>query len=156
MSAPDCIQPLFQGDDIRQLRRAVRAKIAFVRETGGLYVGIVHGGVFGDRDARPARGAPGVRVPPARAPRRVARHRRRRRRTGGWRASIVAHQRASAIAIVVTNQGRLPVAGARVLVERDAGTTVLPVPLLEPGESVTLARLDEGLPAVECRVQAAS
>ena len=88
VSAPDCIQPLFQGDDIRQLRRAVRAKIAFVRETGGLYVGIVHGGVFGDRDGA-RRGAHLAFVsPPARAPRRVARHRRRRRPAGGWRASI--------------------------------------------------------------------
>src|SRR5262249_60691330 len=45
VSAPDCIRPLFHGNDIRQLRRAVRTKIAFVHETGGLYVGIIHGGV---------------------------------------------------------------------------------------------------------------
>ena len=51
VSAPDCIQPLFAGEDARALGRAVREKIDFVRATGGLYVGIVHGGVFGPRDA---------------------------------------------------------------------------------------------------------
>jgi hypothetical protein len=154
VSAPDCIQPLFQGDDIRQLRRAVRAKIAFVRETGGLYVGIVHGGVFGDRDGS-RRGA------------HLSFVSRQLSRPDVWLATAgdvaqwwVAREhlaiRTVADRIVVTNEGRLPVAGARVLVDRDAGTTVLPVPLLEPGETVTLARLDEGLTAVECRVQAAS
>src|SRR5207245_1350443 len=51
VSAPDCIQPLFEGDDVGTLRRAVREKVAFVRATGGLYLGIVHAGVFGARDA---------------------------------------------------------------------------------------------------------
>jgi hypothetical protein len=51
VSAPDCIQPLFEGASHWALRRAVRQKLAFLRETGGLYVGIVHAGVFGPRDA---------------------------------------------------------------------------------------------------------
>src|SRR6185436_7992102 len=51
VSAPDCIQPLFEGDDVCTLRRAVRDKVEFIRATGGLYVGIVHAGVFGTRDA---------------------------------------------------------------------------------------------------------
>jgi len=55
----------------------------------------------------------------------------------------------------VANEGRLPVAGARVLVERASGTVALPVPLLQPGESVTLACLERG-PASELRVQEAS
>src|SRR4029077_126834 len=143
-----------QGDDIRQLRRAVRAKIAFVRETGGLYVGIVHGGVFGERDGSP-RGAHLFFVP-----RQLARPDVWLATAGDiarwWAAREHLAIRTVADRIVVTNGGRLPVAGARVLVERDAGTVVLPVPLLEPGETVTLARLDEGLPAVECPVQAAS
>jgi peptidoglycan/xylan/chitin deacetylase (PgdA/CDA1 family) len=154
VSAPDCIQPLFQGDDIRQLRRAVRAKIAFVRETGGLYVGIVHGGVFGDRDGS-RRGAhlsfvsrqlasPDVWLATAGD---VARW---------WTAREHLAVRTLTDGIVVTNEGRLPVSGARVVVERDAGTVVLPVPLLEPGETVTLARSQEGLPGVELGAQAAS
>jgi Polysaccharide deacetylase len=153
VSAPDCIQPLFQGDDIRQLRRAVRAKIAFVRETGGVYVGIVHGGVFGARDAS-RRGAhlsfvarqlerPDVWLATAAD---VARW---------WTAREHLAIRVVADRIVVANEGRLPVAGARVLVERASGTVALPVPLLQPGESVTLACLEQG-PAAELRVQEAS
>jgi len=154
VSAPDCIQPLFQGDDIRQLRRAVRAKIAFVGETGGLYVGIVHGGVFGDRDAA-RRGA------------HLAFVRRQLDRPDVWLANAgdvarwwTAREhvvvRVVADRLVVANEGRLPVAGARILVERDAETLSLPVPLLEPGQSVSLGGLERGLPRSEFRSQEAS
>ena len=50
VSAPDCIQPLFQGATPGALGRAVTEKLDFVEATGGLYVGIVHAGVFGPRD----------------------------------------------------------------------------------------------------------
>ena len=154
VSAPDCIQPLFQGDDIRQLRRAVRAKIAFVRDTGGLYVGIVHGGVFGARDSA-RRGA------------HLSFVARQLERPDVWIATagdvarwwIAREQIAIKVVsdrIVVANEGRLPVAGARVLVERESGTVALPVPLLDPGESVTLACLEQGPPTAEFRVQEAS
>ncbi len=154
VSAPDCIQPLFQGDDIRQLRRAVRAKIAFVHEIGGLYVGIVHGGVFGARDAA-RRGA------------HLAFVRRQLDRPDVWLATAgdvarwwAAREhlaiRVVADRVVVTNEGRRPVAGARILVEREAGTATLPVPLLDPGQSVTLGELERALPAAEFRVQEAS
>jgi peptidoglycan/xylan/chitin deacetylase (PgdA/CDA1 family) len=39
VSAPDCIQPLFAGENVRALAGAVRRKTAFTRATGGLYVG---------------------------------------------------------------------------------------------------------------------
>lgn len=154
VSAPDCIQPLFQGDDIRQLRRAVRAKISFVHETGGLYVGIVHGGVFGARDAA-RRGAhlafvrrqldrPDVWLA---TPGDVARW---------WAAREQLAIRVVADRIVVTNEGRRRVAGGRVLVERDSGTATLHVPLLDPGQSITLGELERGLPGPEFRVQEAS
>jgi hypothetical protein len=154
VSAPDCIQPLFQGDDIRQLRRAVRAKIAFVRDTGGLYVGIVHGGVFGPRDAA-RRGA------------HLAFVRRQFERPDVWLATAAdvarwwaARERLAvrvvADRIVVTNAGRLPVAGARVVVERAKGAVTLPIPLLEPDQSVTLGALEGPSSDAEFGVQEAS
>jgi peptidoglycan/xylan/chitin deacetylase (PgdA/CDA1 family) len=155
VSAPDCIQPLFQGDDIRQLRRAVRAKIAFVQDTGGLYVGIVHGGVFGARDAA-RRGA------------HLGFVRRQLDRADVWLATAgdvarwwAARERLAlqvvADRVVVTNEGRWPVGGARILVERESGgTATLPVPLLDPGQSITLGLLDRDLPGAKFGVQEAS
>src|SRR5262245_31466756 len=152
VSAPDCIQPLFQGLDIRQLRGAVRAKVAFVHDTRGLYVGIVHGGVFGARDA-------------ARHGAHLTFVSRQLERPDVWLATTgdvarwwAARERialkAVADRIVVINQGRLPVGGARVLVERESGTESLPVPLLDPGQAVTLP--EQGQPRIEPRVQEAS
>jgi peptidoglycan/xylan/chitin deacetylase (PgdA/CDA1 family) len=154
VSAPDCIQPLFQGDDIRQLRRAVRAKIAFIQETGGLYVGIVHGGVFGPRDAA-RRGAhlSFVRRQLERAdvwlatPGDIARW---------WSAREQMAVRVVADRILVTNEGRRPVAGAAVVVERGSGTVTLRVPLLEAGQSMTLAHFDSAHRGTELGVQEAS
>jgi len=51
ISAPDCIQPLFAGRSVAHLRETVAAKLTFVQATAGLYVGIVHAGVFGPNDA---------------------------------------------------------------------------------------------------------
>jgi hypothetical protein len=154
VSAPDCIQPLFQGDDIRQLRRAVRTKIAFVRDTSGLYVGIVHGGVFGERDSarrgshlafvRRQLDGPDVWLANAAD---VARW---------WTAREHVAVRVVAGRLVVTNQGRLPVAGARILIERDDETTALAVPLLDPGQSVALGQVERGIPGAELHAQEAS
>jgi hypothetical protein len=154
VSAPDCIQPLFQGYDIRQLRRAVRAKVAFVHDTGGLYVGIVHGGVFGARDAA-RRGA------------HLSFVSRQLERPDVWLATAgdvvrwwAARERLAlkvvADRIVVRNQGLLPVGGARILVERESGTELLSVPLLDPGQTINLAHLEQGRPGTEPRVQEAS
>jgi hypothetical protein len=51
VSAPDCIQPLFGGESVEDLRNAVKQKIDFILQTGGLYVGIVHAGVFNEADS---------------------------------------------------------------------------------------------------------
>ncbi|MBI3636558.1 MAG: hypothetical protein HY216_10185 [Candidatus Rokubacteria bacterium] len=136
MSAPDCIQPLFAGDDEGALRSAVGRKIDFVRATAGLYTGIVHGGVFGPADAD-RRGAHLDFVRAAldhddlwlTTPREVA---------GWWRAREGIRIRARGDAIEVENRGPTAVAGARVLVEGAAGTVSHDVPLLAPGACVTL------------------
>src|SRR5262249_60107346 len=145
--APDCIGPLFNGSDIRQLRRAVRTRIAFVHETGGLYGGIIHGGVFGARAA-------------ARCGAHLAFVRRQLDRPDVWLATAgdVARWwearehlalRVVADRIVVANDGRRPVTGARVVVERDSCTPTVPVPRPDPRQRLTLRHLAPGLPEAE-------
>jgi peptidoglycan/xylan/chitin deacetylase (PgdA/CDA1 family) len=51
LTAPDCIQPRFSGASKAELELTVQTKAAFVRESGGLFVALVHAGVFGDADA---------------------------------------------------------------------------------------------------------
>ena len=51
LTAPDCIQPLFAGESSERLRQTVESKAAFLGATGGLYVALVHGGVFDEHDA---------------------------------------------------------------------------------------------------------
>jgi hypothetical protein len=154
VSAPDCIQPVLHGDDMRQLRRAVRAKMAFVHETEGVYVGIVHGGVFGARDAA-RRGAHLSFVS-----RQLARPDLWLASLGDiarwWAARERLHLRMDADRVEVSNQGRAPVAGARVLVERRAETITMLVPLLNPGETVSLSLPASTQPSREVRVQEAS
>jgi hypothetical protein len=58
--------------------------------------------------------------------------------------------------VVVTNDGRRPVGGARIVVERESGTATLPVALLDPGRSITLGHLDRHRPGAESGVQEAS
>src|SRR5262249_28972911 len=122
-------------------------------ETAGLYVGIVHGGVFGERDAA-RRGA------------HLSFVCRQLERPDVWLATTadVARWWASrerlavrvvADRIVVTNHGRLPVAAARVLVARAKGTVGAPVPVLHPGQSIPRAHPERGRPGVEAHVQEA-
>ncbi|MFN8545812.1 MAG: polysaccharide deacetylase family protein [Candidatus Binatia bacterium] len=142
VSAPDCIQPLFGGDDLRALRRAVRTKVDFVRATGGLYTAIVHGGVFGPRDS--ARRAAHLRF--------VA---RLVRQPDVWLA------RPSAIAdwwsvrerlvvdvgdgwIEVTNGADRVADGVRLVVDGPWGEIVHAVPLLAPGARVRVATAPAG------------
>lgn len=136
VSAPDCIQPLFAGESTWALRRAVRAKLAFLRETGGLYVGIVHAGVFGAADAD----------------RREAHLRfvvRQARRGGFWLASLAevarwwqARERVALAVrdgrVTVTNGSDVPLRALRVVVEHGDATRVVAVPPLAPGDAVTL------------------
>lgn len=50
VSAPDCIQPLFMGESADDLQTAVDRKLDYIGATGGVYTGIVHGGVFDRAD----------------------------------------------------------------------------------------------------------
>jgi len=73
-----------------------------------------------------------------------------------WKAREHLALRVVAGRIVVANDGRRPVTGARVVVERDSCTATLPVPRLDPGQRLTLRELDRGLPEAELRVLVAS
>ncbi len=137
VSAPDCIQPLFAGDDVAALRRAVDRKIRFVRATGGLYTGIVHAGVFGRRDTEQRS-----------AHLDFVRH--RLRGADLWLAGTseivdwwCARERV-AIAwrdgrIQVTNGAERVVEGARLVLDRGDGETVHALPPLGPGGSTIVA-----------------
>jgi peptidoglycan/xylan/chitin deacetylase (PgdA/CDA1 family) len=136
VSAPDCIQPLFEGASPLALRRAVREKLAFLRETGGLYVGIIHAGVFGPEDAD-------------RRERHLRFVVRQLRRPGVWLASLreiadwwrAREQVAVAVqgdGVLLTNRGPRAVARLAVVLERDDGARVLPIPDLPPGGTVAL------------------
>jgi peptidoglycan/xylan/chitin deacetylase (PgdA/CDA1 family) len=144
VSAPDCIQPLFEGRTVWELRRAVRAKVAFVQATGGLYVGIVHAGVFGPRDAE----------------RRETHLRFVRRcvtRPDVWLASVTqiadwwcARERLEVRVVgdhaTVTNRGDHAVEGARLVVERGERERSIALPALAPGAAVAVpvGELDAG------------
>jgi peptidoglycan/xylan/chitin deacetylase (PgdA/CDA1 family) len=136
VSAPDCIQPLFEGASAWALRAAVRQKLAFVRETGGLYVGIVHAGVFGPRDAD--RRETHLRF--------VARQARRpgvwlaslREIADWWRARECVAITVDGDRLLVRNDGAGPASGLRVVLDHDGGTRVLPVPTVPPGATVVL------------------
>jgi peptidoglycan/xylan/chitin deacetylase (PgdA/CDA1 family) len=152
VSAPDCAPPVFRDDDLRQLRRAVRTKIAFVRETEGLYVGILHGGVFGASNAA-SRGS------------HLAFMARQVARPDVWLASLgdvarwwAAREhvtlRVVADRVVVVNEGQAAVAGACIEVEGDAGVATVAVPVIEAGQCVTV-QLPES-PSHELRIREAS
>ncbi len=136
VSAPDCIQPLFAGDDVGALRRAVAAKVAFIRASGGLYVGIVHGGVFGRADAL----------------RRTTHLRFVRRRLAHpdvWHASLgavadwwIAREGVTLTlagdVVRVRNGGRGPVPPLRLVMQDGAVSWSRDVPALAPGETVVV------------------
>lgn len=136
VSAPDCIQPLFGGDDPAGLQQAVQSKIAFVRATGGLYTGIVHGGVFGPADAarrgahlafvRGALDHPDLWLTSATA---VA---------AWWRGREGVRVRVRDETLEVENCGPTTVAGLRVLLERPVGTASHIVASLAPGARVAV------------------
>lgn len=136
VSAPDCIQPLFEGDDVSALRRAVGDKIAFIRATGGVYVGIVHAGVFGARDA-------------ARRLRHLAFVRETLRQPDVWlaTASEIAQWWCARERLVVSvehgrvrvrNEGEATIEGVRLVLEAGAEEVVHDVPHLDPGQDATI------------------
>jgi hypothetical protein len=137
LTAPDCIQPLFAGASLEALRATVETKAAFVRATGGLYVGLVHGGVFGEEDedlrtahlqfvhdqlVRPDVWLAGMED--------VA---------DWWTRREALRVSVKNDAVYVANTGRQVVIGARVVIEHEAGTCVLPVPPIPGGSQVALA-----------------
>jgi len=145
VSAPDCIQPLFGGDGPRALARAVRDKVAFVHATGGLYVGIVHAGVFGPRDA-------------ARRSAHLGFVRRRLRIPDLWLASArdivgwwCARERLELSLrdgrVDIVNRGDGPVDRVRVIVESGTETETYDIEPLAPGATTTVPvgrGVDEG------------
>lgn len=136
LTAPDCIQPLFAGESPERLRQTVEGKAAFLAATGGLYVALVHGGVFDERDAdlRTAH---------------LEFVYRQLRRADVWLAGMediadwwcrreTIHLSVKASAVHVINTGTQTVAGARVIVERDGGECILNVPPLPAGAQIAL------------------
>ncbi len=136
LTAPDCIQPLFAGESAERLRQTVETKAAFLAATGGLYVALVHGGVFDEHDAdlRTAH---------------LEFVYRQLRRADVWlagmediadwwcrRESLRLSVKASAVH--VTNTGSQPIAGARIVIEREGGECVLNVPPLPAGAQIAL------------------
>lgn len=136
LTAPDCIQPLFAGESPERLRQTIESKSAFLAATGGLYVALVHGGVFDERDAD-------LRT----AHLEFVYH--QLRRADVWLAGMediadwwcrreALKLTVKASAIHVTNTGTQPIAGARVIVERDGGECILNVPPLPAGAQIAL------------------
>jgi peptidoglycan/xylan/chitin deacetylase (PgdA/CDA1 family) len=136
LTAPDCIQPLFAGDSVETLRAAVAAKAAFVRRSGGLYVALVHAGVFGEDDA-------------ARREAHLEFVCSQLRHPEVWMASMAQivdwwckREALSLTArdgvVCIRNDGAQPITGVQVVTERPDGSTVLVVPPLEPGMQVSL------------------
>jgi peptidoglycan/xylan/chitin deacetylase (PgdA/CDA1 family) len=136
LTAPDCIQPLFAGESPERLRQTVETKAAFLAATGGLYVALVHGGVFDEHDAdlRTAH---------------LEFVYRQLRRADVWLAGMediadwwcrreALKLSVKASAVHVTNTGTQPIAGARVVIERDGGECVLNVPPLPAGAQIAL------------------
>ncbi len=132
LTAPDCIQPLFQGSDTAALRAVVEQKAAYIRATGGLHVALVHAGVFGPDDA-------------ARREAHLDFVYRQLNRPGTWFTGIEhvvdwwRRREGLRIAtdgtrVAVVNDGPLPVAGAELVVERGDVAQVVQLPSLSPGE----------------------
>ncbi len=136
LTAPDCVQPLFAGEDVATLRATVENKAAFVRATGGLYVALVHAGVFGNRDAA-------VREAHLDFVCRQLRH------ADVWLTGIDAvaewwvKREALRLsvrdgAVCVTNDGAQCIEGVQVVVEQGETEITLPVPALAPGTQATV------------------
>ncbi|MCC6849211.1 MAG: polysaccharide deacetylase family protein [Deltaproteobacteria bacterium] len=136
LTAPDCIQPLFAGESRERLRQTVETKAAFLAATGGLYVALVHGGVFDEADAD-------LRME------HLEFVYRKLRRGDVWLAGMEdiadwwCRREALTLtvktsAVHVANTGSQPVAGARVVIERAGGDCVLNVPPLPAGAQIAL------------------
>ncbi|HXQ21242.1 MAG TPA: hypothetical protein VN812_06170 [Candidatus Acidoferrales bacterium] len=136
LSAPDCIQPLFAGEELAGLRATVERKAEFIRATGGLYVALVHAGVFGNRDAAIREAHLDF----------VCQQLRRADvwMTGiqdiaqWWTSREALRLSVHGSAVCVTNTGAQPIEGAQVVVEQGETEITLPVPALAPGAQATV------------------
>jgi peptidoglycan/xylan/chitin deacetylase (PgdA/CDA1 family) len=135
VSSPDCIQPLFEGGSVGALAAAVREKIGFVTATAGLYVGIIHAGVFGARDTARRGAHLGYVLRRLREPHvwltstgRIAEW---------WCAREALDVRSEGGAVRVTNRGPRGLAGVRLVVEAGDGPEVVhDLPAMDPGATV--------------------
>ena len=146
LTAPDCIQPLFSGDTVAQLRAAVEQKAAFIRASGGLYVALVHAGVFGPHDAAQREAHVDVVAGQLRHPQMWLTT--PERVVEWWTAREQLHLELRGTNVVLAvNDGAGAVTGAVVMVERDGRATPVALPTLAPGETVLvdgdMADLDE-------------
>jgi len=136
LTAPDCIQPLFAGHGQARLRATVESKAAFVRDSNGLYVALIHAGVFGPRDAA-------VREDHLRFVTSQLRHpdvwlAGIERIVDWWRTREALRISVEPGSARVINEGPAPMTGARIVIEHNGGEVVLPVPPLAPGAALTL------------------
>ena len=133
LTAPDCIQPLLAGQEAAELRATVAEKARFVRDTGGVYVALVHAGVFGWRDAQ-------VREDHLRFVAQQLQH------PDVWLAGIgdiaewwcgreALRVTVDGGAVRVTNHADTVMQGVRLVIERRSNATTFLLPALEPGAS---------------------
>jgi hypothetical protein len=114
----------------------VRQKLAFLRQTGGLYVGIVHAGVFGARDAD--RREAHLRFVADEVQRGNVWLTSLRGIADWWRARERVEIESHDERMVVSNHGERTVTGLRLVLESGTATRTIPVPTLAPGGAVTL------------------
>lgn len=136
LTAPDCIQPLFAGHPVERLRAAVRTKADFVRRTGGLYVALVHAGVFGDADAD-------RREDHLAAVWEAVRHPDTWLTTPGavadwWQRREQLRLEVRDDSVLITNEGEGCVGGIRLVADHPWGSTSFDLPPLAPGASAAV------------------
>jgi peptidoglycan/xylan/chitin deacetylase (PgdA/CDA1 family) len=131
LTAPDCIQPLFAGASEAELHATLSAKAAFVRHCGGLYVALIHAGVFGDRDADRRE--------------RLLRHVHRELQhpqvwlaglneiVDWWTARESVEIDCNAASLVIRNHGNREIVGLRLWVDDQHGEREVSLPALPPG-----------------------
>jgi peptidoglycan/xylan/chitin deacetylase (PgdA/CDA1 family) len=136
LTAPDCIQPLYAGDDEARLRATVAAKADFVHDTGGLYVALVHAGVFGPQDA--ARRETHLHFVAAQLRQHDVWLAALDEIAEWWRAREALRLSLQSGLVRVTNTGPTPITGVRVVIERDGAAHTLSVPPLSPHSDTIL------------------
>ncbi len=146
LTAPDCIQPLFGGVSLQDLRRTVAEKADFVRSTGGLYLALVHAGVFGNDDA--GRREDHLAFVCSQLQHPETWFATQAEIATWWTQREQLHVDATRAGATIRNDGERTVFSVRLVLEQDGGSTSIAVPPLEPGAVVELSlRRQEPLPA---------